>query len=191
MIGTNSSMSFQKPVGWIAKITRRFWQRQERTLFLQLAEGVRFFDIRVQYRKPAVFIRHQYYCHGRHRFVLNQADETEKSRNFVEILQMLQLAGSIVSLTLDRGDEEDREIFRQMKWHELFKDCVQLVRIRTGRNAYEDVFRSEKLPEIVDMTLHKKWWQLITPKAWAMKHNKITDREIESNKIYLYDYYNL
>ena len=188
MIGTNSTMSFKTPVGWWAKLTAPLWRRQEHHLFMQVASGVRYYDLRITYRKPGMFIRHQYYCHGSHRFVLEGDDE----QNFLDVLTLLQNAGAIVSITLENSNAEDRHIFRSLQWHEIFKGSVLLTRIRTGKHTYDDVFRSTDMPEIIDRTYH---WSVkrpfLTPKAWANKNNIITREEFLNNKIYLYDYYNL
>ena len=184
MIGSHDSFTYLNPIHNIFKLFKFLWRTQTKTITEQYNYGVRYFDIRVKYKRNRWYI-----CHGL--VIFNVAFASLK--HIIDFFN-LHYPGSKLRIIYEKGNFED--IFKQEIRELLDNETLSYACIKSKWKVLVN-----KDPIINDYTYRPflsdlSLWENIkrmnlfsTIKKWAKKHNpKINKDIINNNILYFMDY---
>lgn len=184
MIGSHDSFTYLDPIHSIFKLFKFMWRTQDKSIKEQYDRGVRYFDIRVIYRKNRWYI-----CHGLVVFKLSFAS----LKNLVDFFNTYY-PNSKLRIIYERGDYEDifkQEIRECLNYNNLSFSCI--------KSKWEVLVNKD--PIVNDYTYRPilsnlSWWENLkrmnffsTIKKYAKKHNpEINEYMIRNDVLYFMDY---
>jgi len=150
-----------------------WWRTQDRTVAAQLADGVRYFDIRMRYDRGGG-IR---YCHGIVDFAEGEAREA--------VRLILAHPAARYRIVLERGSAADEARFRDMIRDRRSSGGLPGLDMAVIKGGWKIVCIPEGcVPSTCDMTRpglrsDRPWWRqplgllrsLLPIRRWAMRHN--------------------
>ena len=184
MIGSHDSFTYMNPLHSIFKLFKFIWRTQTKSITEQYNCGVRYFDIRVKYRRNRWYI-----CHG----VVTFNVSFYSIKHIIDFFNLHYL-NSKLRIIYERGEYED--IFKKEIRDILDNDTLSFACIKS---KWEVLVNRD--PIINDYTYkpilsNLSWCENIkrmnffsTIKSWAKRHNpKINEDMICNNVLYFMDY---
>lgn len=190
MIGSHDTYTYLPAKNGIINTFSEFWRCQNKTVTEQYKAGVRFFDVRVK-REKTEDGRHIWRCcHG-----LAEFDKTFSTLKSICVYFTSTLKGSKIRLVLEKGDDEDKRIFKDEIMPLTNKyDCIDSVAYKI---PWKTIYTNPKSVRIKFDNTYEEWDFINIVKeifSSPIKNNakeknpKITQEMIDEPDLYFLDY---
>lgn len=197
MIATHDTLTYLHPRHFWWRLLAPWWRTQSRSVAQQLADGVRYFDIRLRYDSRGYPV----FCHG-----LVDFRDTEA---MAAVRTILRAPSARYRILLERGNSADEVRFCQEICESFYSGLLSGLDKAIIKQGWRTVLETAAAPvSIRDLTRpaflsDRHWWKqprgllraLVPIRRWALRHNK--KRQItagacaDGEKAYMFDFYEL